>query len=174
MDVFGHAALSLLVGRAVAPDPTLRRATTVAALSAGLLPDVDTVAYLWGAASFRQYHQLFTHNIVALVVLPALVALLCCVFVRTRRRWLFVAAYAGMGFHLLGDVIGLWPVPLLVPFSSWRFALFLLETDFSLVLDILLISGALATTWDPVAARVKSTRIVAAVTLAVAVIYLLL
>ncbi len=174
MDVFGHAALSLLVGRAVAPDPALRRATTIAALSAGLLPDADTIAYLWGAEAFRQFHQLFTHNVVAFALLPAVVALVGCLFVKTRRRWLFVAAYAGMGFHLLGDVIGLWPVPLLQPFSSWRFALFLLETDFSLALDIILVTGALATAWDPIAARVRSTRIVAAVTLAIAVIYLLL
>ena len=165
MDVFGHVALSLLAGRAVAPRPELRRATTVGALAGGLLPDVDAVSYLWGPEVFREVHQLYTHNLVALVVLPALAAALLSRVFEADRRWLYFAALAGMVGHLFGDVIGLWPVPLLYPFSDDRLAFSLLEQDFSLALDLVLVLGAVSTFWDPIAASARATRLAFALTM---------
>lgn len=165
MDVFGHVALSLLVGRAVAPRPELRRVTTLGALAGGLLPDVDAVTYLWGPEVFREVHQFYTHNLVALVVLPALIAALLSSVLEADRRWLYFAALGGMVGHLIGDVIGLWPVPLLYPFSDVRLAFFLLEQDFSLALDLVLVLGAGSTFLDPIAASARATRLAFAVTM---------
>ena len=160
MDVFGHAALSLLVGRALPPRPELRRATTVGALAGGLLPDVDAVAYLWGADAFRQVHQLYTHNVIALIVLPVLAGLALGALLGRDRGWVMAAVWVGMVFHLIGDVIGLWPVPMLYPFSDARLAFYLLEQDFSLAFDVVLVLGAVMTFWDPIAARASRTRLV--------------
>ena len=174
MDVFGHAALSLLAGRALAPRPELRRATTVGALAGGLLPDVDVVAYLWGADTFLQVHQLYTHNLIALLVLPAIAGLALSAILGRDRGWVLLATWVGMLFHLVGDVIGLWPVPLLFPFSDARLAFFLLEQDFSLALDVVLVLGAVSTFWDPIAATAARTRLVFVATVllgAVAVVF---
>ena len=160
MDVFGHAALSLLAGRALAPRPELRRATTIGAMAGGLLPDVDVVAYLWGADAFLALHQLYTHNVIALAVLPAIAGLALGAVLGRNQGWVLLATWVGMAFHLLGDVIGLWPVPLLYPFSDAPLAFFLLEQDFSLALDVVLILGAVSTFWDPIAASVNKTRLV--------------
>ena len=160
MDVFGHVALSLLVGRALPPRPDLRRATTTGALVGGLLPDVDVVAYVWGADTFLQVHQLYTHNVIALIVLPVLAGLALGALLGRDRGWVMAAVWVGMVFHLIGDVIGLWPVPMLYPFSDARLAFYLLEQDFSLALDVVLVLGAVMTFWDPIAASVNRTRLV--------------
>jgi len=172
MDLFGHAALSLVVGRAVpARDEDLRTAT-VAALAAGLAPDIDAATYLVGADSFRQIHQLYTHNLLAFVVLPALLGVVVARLLRAPFGIAFAASYAAMVFHLLGDLVGLWPVPLLFPFSEHRFALFLLEQDFSLGLDLIVVVGAVSTFWDPIARRGWARRVVAAATIGAAAVFL--
>ncbi len=170
MDVFGHAALSVLVGRGAAPRPELRTATTLGALAGGLLPDLDAVVYLWGADAFRQHHQLWTHNLFALVLLPAVAGALLGLILRRDRAWILAGAWLGMAFHLAGDVIGLWPVPLLHPVADVRVAFYLLEQDFSPALDAVLVLGAVASFWDPVAERPGRVRITALMTLAAAVV----
>lgn len=119
MDIFGHAALSVGLGRAVAPKPELRAATTAAALFGGLAPDVDAVTYLWSPEAFRAIHQLYTHNILALALLPPLGALALRRRYPAAGRWLFIAAWLGMLGHLVGDTLALWPVPLLQPSRPW-------------------------------------------------------
>ena len=118
------------------------------------------VAYLWGADKFLEVHQLFTHNVIALLVLPAIAGLALGAVLQRDRGWIVMAAWVGMVFHLIGDVIGLWPVPLLFPFSDARLAFFLLEQDFSLALDVVLVLGAVMTFWDPIAGSVAKTRLV--------------
>jgi len=172
MDIFGHAALSLLAGRAVAPGPEARRTATAAAMVAGLAPDVDAVTYLAGADVFRAYHQVFTHNVVALAVIPAAVAGGLWLLFRRQAGVLFAAAYAAMGLHLAADVIGLWPVPLWLPFSQERVALYWLEQDFSLALDVILLVGAMLTLWDPISKRVWAVRAASAATLLAAGLWL--
>ena len=170
MDVFGHTAVSLLLGRAVAPRVELRTATTVAALCGGLLPDVDAITYLWGADAFRRFHHLYTHNIVAFVVLPIAIGLLLNRAFGQRGALLVVAAGIGMASHLVGDVIGLWPLTLLVPFVDAKFGLGLLDQDFSLALDLVLVVGAVVSFWDPVAESPRRLRGLCAVTCAAAAV----
>ena len=169
MDVFGHVSASLLIGRAAAPSVALRRQTTIAALAGGLLPDVDAVAYLWGAEAYRQVHQVYTHNVLALIALPVLITLALRPD-EAGRAWVYGAALLGMIGHLVGDVIGLWPVPLLVPFSEARLGLSLLEQDFSIALDLVLVIAAVATFWDPIAERPARVRAVLGVGLLAAVV----
>mgnify|MGYP000439006191 CR=1 FL=1 len=162
MDVFGHVAASVLLGRAVAPRAELRRATTVAALAGGLLPDIDAVTYLVGPEVFLAIHQLYTHNVLAWLVLPPLIAVALSRGLGYPLRWVLIAAWVGMTGHLIGDVIGLWPVPLLQPFSATKIGFFLLDQDFSLGLDLTLIAGTVLSFWDPIAESAHRIRAVAA------------
>jgi membrane-bound metal-dependent hydrolase YbcI (DUF457 family) len=172
LDLFGHAAASFLVGRSVPATARDRSACTAAALAAGLAPDLDALTYLIDPALFFEHHQVFTHNLLALAVLPALVAW-------AVRRWrpgsagrVYGAALASMTLHLLGDLIAQWPVPLLWPLSDARFHLGLLQIDFSPVLDAILMGGALLMLWDPVATHTARLRGVAAASLLTAVAWL--
>lgn len=168
MDLFGHAAASFLVGRAAAPGAAQRRGTTAAALLAGLLPDADAATYLVSADLFRRIHQLWTHNLVAAALLPVAVGLVVARVAGIGRGPALLAAHAAMALHLVGDLIGLWPLPLFHPFSEERIAAFLLPQDFCWSLDAILVFGAVATLWDPVAARPWAVRGVLVVTLAAA------
>ena len=152
----------------------MRRATTLGALAGGPLADIDAVTYLWGADSFHQVHQFYTHNLIALLVLPAVAGALFTAAFQRDRVWFFVAAWVGMAFHLAGDLIGLWPVPLLYPFSDLRLAFFLLEQDFSLALDVVLVLGAVSTFWDPIAAGIARVRLVFGATLVLAAVAVVL
>jgi membrane-bound metal-dependent hydrolase YbcI (DUF457 family) len=173
MDLFGHTALSLLAGRAVASDPGDRRATTVAALTAGLLPDADVVSYLGGADLFLAVHQRYTHNAVAIVVLPLVVGAVVGHLGRARWPLAMAAAYLGMGLHVGADVCGIWPVPLAWPFGEWRFCFALLEQDFSWPLDLVMVLGAAISLWTPVADRPWAVRIALAASIVAGAIVLL-
>ncbi len=168
MDLFGHVAASFLVGRAASSDPAHRRGTTAAALIAGLVPDVDAATYLVSADLFRRVHQIWTHNLVALALLPGAIGLGIARIAGIPRGPAILAAYGAMALHLLGDLIGLWPVPLFQPFSDHRVAWFLLPQDFCWSLDAILVGGAALTLWDPVAEGCWRVRGVLAVTLAAA------
>lgn len=172
MDLFGHAAASLIIGRAVPSQPEERRGTTAAALLCGLLPDVDAACYLGGADLFLRFHQLYTHNVVTIAVLPIFVASVLNRFTRASFFVLLAAAYVATLTHVACDLIGLWPVPLLFPFTEARWALFWLEQDFAWPLDAVLVLAAVISFHDPVAIRPWAVRGIA-VGAAVAVLALL-
>jgi len=153
MDLFGHAAASLLLGRAVPSEPADRRGTTAAALLCGLLPDVDAACYLGGADLFLRFHQLYTHNVVTVAVLPILVASVLNRFTRASFWILLAAAYAAILTHVACDLIGLWPVPLGFPFTDTRWALFWLEQDFAWPLDAVLVVAAAISFHGAIASR---------------------
>jgi membrane-bound metal-dependent hydrolase YbcI (DUF457 family) len=163
MDLFGHAAASLLVGRAIPSQIEDRRGTTAAALLAGMSPDIDAALYLGGADLFLRFHQLYTHNIVAVVVLPLLVATALTRFTRTAFSTLLATAYVAVLAHIACDLIGLWPVPLGFPFMEQRWALFWLEQDFAWPLDAVLVVAAAVSCYGSVAARPWAVRGVASV-----------
>lgn len=139
---------------------------------AGLLPDLDAALYLGGPDLFLRFHQLYTHNIVAMVVLPFVVASALTRFTRATFSTLLAVAYAATLTHITFDLIGLWPVPLAFPFSTERWALFLLEEDFAWPLDAVLVLAAVLSFWDPVATRPWVVRGVAAAAVVVMVLLL--
>ncbi len=173
MDLFGHAALSLLAGRAVAREPAERRATTAVALTAGLLPDIDAVSYLGGADLFLAMHQRYTHNLLVMSLFPLVVGVVASRFTVVRWPVMLAAAYAGALLHLCADLVGIWPVPLAWPFGDGRFCLALLDQDFSWAMDVVLVVGAALSFWDPVAASPWKVRavLVAAVAAALATLW---
>jgi len=134
LDVIDHAFSGGLIGLALEPGPFLRDPAKPRArwpllgVLAATFPDVDAVSYLWGADTFARVHQTYTHNILAFLLLPPLVALA----LRIEQRGIALF-YAGMAAHLLGDVIATWPLRFLLPFSDRGFAFGLIQRDFSVL-----------------------------------------
>lgn len=129
MDNLAHT----LVGLALA-DAGLKRKTALATVTlavAANLPDIDGIIYLFGtgpdALAFRRG---WTHGVVAMVVLPLLLA--GCINwwnwrFRERRpgarlpvrpRWLLALAVIGVWSHPLLDLLNSYGVRLLMPFSD--------------------------------------------------------
>jgi inner membrane protein len=137
-----------LAGLALA-EAGLRRktalATTTLALAANL-PDVDALVYLVGsgvdALAFRRG---WTHGVLAMAVLPLVLAACMLAWDRLVRRrygrrariavpahagWLLVAAAVGVWSHPLLDLLNTYGVRLLMPFSGrWFYgdALFIID-----------------------------------------------
>ena len=109
-----HLAVSWLVGHAL-PE---RRDRRLVAWS-GVVPDLDALSLLGGAAAYSQYHHVLTHGVVAAVVGTAMWAALA-------RQKLKVAVLAFLAFHvhLLCDLLGSggdWAVVYFYPFSRREF-----------------------------------------------------
>lgn len=147
MDALTHTCSGILIGQALGPPPAVRRQTLVVLGLAALAPDVDAMSYLWGPEVYSRLHHTYTHTILGIAVLAMVLAVI-------ERTWvrqipfprLMALNLAGCSVHLLGDVIALWPLPLLWPWSDQNFAL-RWTGDFDLVVLIVvgLATGLAAT-----------------------------
>lgn len=124
MDGLTHTCSGILIGQALRPIRAVRRQTLVVLGVAAFAPDIDVISYLWGPEVYSRFHHAHTHTIVGAVVLALLLA-------GVERTWmkeisflrLFGLNVVGCSLHLLGDLIALWPLPLLWPWSDRGFAL---------------------------------------------------
>ena len=173
MDVFGHSFEGVLLARIAAPQdsPAERRYYLGVCIGASLLPDMDAISYLWGPDAFALVHQRYTHTIFALIVLPPLFALFVRM-VHKRHTWLktYLLSLAAMIVHISSDLIAHWPVEFFYPLSRKGWTLGLIRKDFSLVADLILITGSLVTFYDK---AVKYRRSLSLITIFLLVGYLL-
>jgi inner membrane protein len=150
MDNLAHT----LVGLALA-DAGLKRktalGTTTLAIGANL-PDIDAVVYLFGSGTDAlAFRRGWTHGILAMVVLPLLLAAAINWWnrrfrerrpgarVRVRPGWLLTLAVIGVWTHPLLDLLNSYGVRLLMPFSPrWFYgdALFIVDPWVWLVLGL--------------------------------------
>jgi inner membrane protein len=140
MDPLAHS----LVGASLA-QTGLKRLTPLATATLVLganLPDVDGVLYLWDQDLALGLRRGWTHGVLALIVLPPVLALLVAGFDRmVRRRWratappirpgpLVALSYGAALTHPLLDWLNAYGVRLLMPFSErWFYgdALFIVD-----------------------------------------------
>ena len=139
MDNLAHTLAGLAIAEAGLRRKTALGATTLA-ISANL-PDVDALIYFVGdgidALAFRRG---WTHGVLAMVVLPLLLAALMRGIGSLRRRppdapptrwqWLIVLSAVGVWSHPLLDLLNTYGVRLLMPFSNrWFYgdALFIID-----------------------------------------------
>jgi membrane-bound metal-dependent hydrolase YbcI (DUF457 family) len=138
--------------------------------AAALAPDVDGVSILGGVDSFKAWHQIYTHNVIAFATAPPLIAL--AAYALTGRRFtyprLLALFWLGMALHLAGDVIAQWPLRFLYPFSPTGWSFQLIPRDFSIGLALILMVVALAGYVDGVA---PWRRVTAAAGLLAGVLY---
>ena len=91
---------------------------------AAFAPDLDSVSYLWGPDTFYRVHHAYTHTMVGIAAVALLLAGLECYWVKVISFPELVALnLLGCTVHVLGDVIAVWPLPLLWPWSTQDFAL---------------------------------------------------
>ncbi|HEU5184061.1 MAG TPA: metal-dependent hydrolase [Gemmatimonadaceae bacterium] len=139
MDNLAHTLAGLAIAEAGLRRKTAFGATTLAI--AANLPDVDALIYLFGdgvdALAFRRG---WTHGVLAMVVLPLLLAVCMRGVVRLRNgrdhappaewRWLIALSAIGVWSHPLLDLLNTYGVRLLMPFSGrWFYgdALFIID-----------------------------------------------
>lgn len=124
MDALTHTCSGILIGQALRPLPAVRRRTLMVLGLAALAPDIDAISYLWGPEVYSRFHHTYTHTILGVVVLTAVLA-------GFERTWikdisfprLLALNLAGSSLHLVGDLVALWPVRLLLPWKDHDFAL---------------------------------------------------
>lgn len=146
MDNLAHTLAGLALAEAGLRRKTAYGATTLAI--AANLPDIDALIYLVGdgvdALAFRRG---WTHGILAMVVLPVVLAACVRGVTRFRRsrpnsptttwRWLIALSAVGVLSHPLLDLLNTYGVRLLMPFSNTWFygdALFIIDLWLWLVL----------------------------------------
>ncbi len=166
MDNLAHTLAGLAIAEAGLRRKTALGATTLAI--AANLPDVDALIYLVGdgidALAFRRG---WTHGVLAMIVLPLLLAACMRGVARLRRprpgeqpmswRWLVILSAIGIWSHPLLDLLNTYGVRLLMPFSNrWFYgdALFIIDPWLWLtLLTGILLSRRRALRDDPRAAR---------------------
>ena len=139
MDNLAHTLAGLAIAEAGLRRKTAFGATTL--VIAANLPDVDAFIYLFGdgvdALAFRRG---WTHGVLAMVVLPLLLAACMRAVVRLRNgrnhplttewRWPIALSAVGVWSHPLLDLLNTYGVRLLMPFSGrWFYgdALFIID-----------------------------------------------
>jgi inner membrane protein len=155
MDNLAHTLAGLAIAEA-----GLRRKTAFGATTLGIaanLPDIDAAIYFFGdgvdALAFRRG---WTHGILAMLLLPLLLALCMRGVSRLRRngpdsqpaswRWLIALSAIGVWSHPLLDLLNTYGVRLLMPFSDrWFYgdALFIIDPW----LWLILLAGIVMSRW---------------------------
>jgi membrane-bound metal-dependent hydrolase YbcI (DUF457 family) len=155
MDALTHTCSGILIGQALRPIPAVRKQTLVVLGLAAFAPDVDVISYLWGAEVYSHFHHAHSSGPgrgPGRAIFGA--AVLAVVLAGIEWKWvtdisflrLFGLNLLGCSLHLLGDLIALWPLPLLWPWSDHGFAL-RWTGDFDLVVMIVVgIATGLAAT----------------------------
>ena len=124
MDPITHTCSGILLGQGLRPLTAVRNTTLVVAGLAAFAPDVDSISYLWGSDTFYRVHHTYTHTLWGLVLMALLLAVI-------ESRWIKTLSFSrllglnllGGGIHLCGDMIALWPLRILWPFSDHDFVL---------------------------------------------------
>ncbi len=163
MDAFAHLASGGLLGRAFLPLGERWVSFAVFGAVAAISPDVDAPLALLGTDAWAEHHQVFTHSLVGLVWVPLVLSLSPFRFARWRTR--YTLALSGWSLHVVLDVCANWEVPLLWPVSQNRWALHLLDTDFSWPIDMLLVLGLAITLWQPAMSHARALSIATAAVL---------
>ena len=98
-----------------------RRTALIVAILAANLPDIDILYFLVGGPdAFVYRHATWTHSLVALAVLPLVIAGITSLASRLRFVPLLMLAGAAMVGHLALDMAGSWGIAPLTPFSTLR------------------------------------------------------
>ncbi len=93
-------------------------------------------------------------------MVPLALSLFPFQFAPWRTR--YSLALSGWLLHVLLDICANWEVPLLWPVSQNRWALHLLDADFSWSIDMLLVLGLALTLWQPAMSHARALSIATA------------
>jgi inner membrane protein len=128
MDVTTHVTVGAFAACGVAKGRSDAKVVWTAVFLGSMAPDVDSVLYLVDPHLYFQYHRVFTHTVLGVVVLSALTAGVITVS-SGRCSLLRLAPFALFGgiIHLALDTLTRYPLRPLAPISSANYALGLLS-----------------------------------------------
>ncbi len=147
MDPLTHVCSGVLLGQALRPAFTLRLPTLLILGVAAFAPDLDAISYLWGAEVYGRVHHYYTHTLPGLAVVAAVLAAVETLWVPGLSfvRLLLLNA-AGVALHLLGDLVAVWPLRILWPWTERDFVLrWTGDFDLAVLLVVGLATGLAAT-----------------------------
>ncbi len=165
MDPLTHVCSGVLLGQTLRPAPALRLPTVLILGVAAFAPDVDAVSYLWGADVYGRVHHFYTHTLVGLAVVAAALAAIETLWAPaiSFARLLLLNA-AGVTLHLLGDLVAVWPLRILWPWSERDFVLrWTGDFDLAVMVVVGLAAGLAAT--DNLRAHARWIALAAAIIL---------
>jgi membrane-bound metal-dependent hydrolase YbcI (DUF457 family) len=174
MDIIAHSLSGILLGQiAMKEDTGAERKYYFSACIAGLiLPDIDAVSYLFGPDAFAAVHQRFTHTLFAVAIFPLIIAR---IFHLWDKKHSYIRTYLliliGMMIHISEDLIAHWPVEFFYPLSKKGWTFGLIQKDFSLIVDFIIIGGAMLSFYDKLA---KHRRLAAVISFIIVGLYLFL
>jgi membrane-bound metal-dependent hydrolase YbcI (DUF457 family) len=124
MDPLTHVCSGVLLGQALRPAAAVRAPTLLILGVAAFAPDFDAVSYLWGADVYGRVHHFYTHTLPGLAAVAVVLASVETLWVSGLSfARLLVLNSAGVTLHLLGDLVAVWPLPILWPWSERDFVL---------------------------------------------------
>ncbi|MCL5023112.1 MAG: metal-dependent hydrolase [Nitrospirae bacterium] len=159
MDPLSHA----LTGAAIKQMGFRRKAALGVLLLSSLAPDFDYVTRFWGMDTFLRYHRGITHGVLALVVVPLVIA-----FIFGFKKgfvYYFSLSLLGYGTHLCMDLTNQYGTRILAPLDWEQYSL-----DLSFIVDPYIIIGLLVCVVLGRRFR-KKASLIAAVTLLLLVSY---
>jgi inner membrane protein len=118
LDNLTHSLVGLFLARAGFKHVT-PRGTAIMVLAANA-PDLDTVCWFGGSASYIHWHRNITHSLIALPVMALLSVAIVRSLGRKQVNWLaaFLIAMVAVASHLILDLTNVYGVRLLLPFSG--------------------------------------------------------
>jgi inner membrane protein len=132
MDPVTHA----LTGVAIKQLGFKRKAALGVLLISSLAPDLDYVTRFWGMDVFLRYHRGITHGILALLVVPLIIALIVG-YKKGFFYYLFLSLL-GYGVHLFMDLTNQYGTRILSPLDWEKYSL-----DLSFIIDPYITVGLL-------------------------------
>jgi len=147
MDPITHTCSGILIGQGLCPPPGVRRQTLLVSGLAAFAPDVDAVSYLWGSEAFYRFHHTYTHTVLGITALVITLAGIERIWIKQIPLTRLLALnLAGCTMHLLGDLIAIWPLRILWPWSDHDFTLHWTRDSDWVVLTVVVLATGLAET----------------------------
>jgi len=147
------------------------RIATMYLLVAAIIPDIDHFSLrLAGPLAYIKYHRGFTHSILGSFVIAAIMSGIVCSIKRFREnlgyKTTFCLFLLGIYTHIFLDLITSYGTQILFPFSDKRYSMdlvFIVDFYFTALILIPLIL---------IRFKLKSSKVMALITLSVIIIYL--
>ncbi|MBK7892041.1 MAG: metal-dependent hydrolase [Bdellovibrionales bacterium] len=120
MDILSHGLTGAILTGIVVKNPSRKQMLIGAGLA--LIPDIDTVAALWGREYYLEYHRVVMHTIFFVVLASPLLA-----WGLSKRGWFtfgsgLVVSSLAMVSHLFLDLMTSWGTAVLYPVQETRHA----------------------------------------------------
>lgn len=118
------------------------RPATIALVAGAVMPDIDHITLrLLGPVAYLKYHRGFTHSLIGIIPLAALIAFLIPIFFKQIKRIIDYLNLAGLGIlgiiaHIFLDLITSYGTQIFFPFDNYRYSLdlvFIIDPYFSLI-----------------------------------------